>query len=261
MERFQCRIHKEISYTRDDSYLEMAENIGSFSFDVTKRILCILYSEGKMKKTILATKTRLNYNVCLRYINMLKVLGWVEISSEISITQTGRNVLNRLLNQTAADLENTETYDMDQSSENDIKNFPNEQKLESSNKIRNGSYPNIMIVDDEPDVLLTYESFLTNTGFNVSTFEDPYGALRAFVSKQMLFDLVILDIRMENLNGLQLYQSMKAMKPSSKIIFASALDAAKELTSVLPDVKAQDIIKKPVDREYFLKAVKTALGV
>jgi CheY-like chemotaxis protein/predicted transcriptional regulator len=240
----------------------MAENIGSFSFDVTKRILCILYSEGKMKKTILATKTRLNYNVCLRYINMLKVLGWVEISSEISITQTGRNVLNRLLNQTAADMENTETYDMDQTSENDIKNFPNEQKLESSNKIRNGSYnPNIMIVDDEPDVLLTYESFLTNTGFNVSTFEDPYGALRAFVSEQMLFDLVILDIRMENLNGLQLYQSMKAMKPFSKIIFASALDAAKELTSVLADVKAQDIIKKPVDREYFLKAVKTALGV
>ena len=240
----------------------MAENIGSFSFDVTKRILCILYSEGKIKKTILATKTRLNYNVCLRYINMLKVLGWVEISSEISITQTGRNVLNRLLNQTAADMENTETYDMDQTSENDIKNFPNEQKLESSNKIRNGSYnPNIMIVDDEPDVLLTYESFLTNTGFNVSTFEDPYGALRAFVSEQMLFDLVILDIRMENLNGLQLYQSMKAMKPFSKIIFASALDAAKELTSVLPDVKAQDIIKKPVDREYFLKAVKTALGV
>lgn len=240
----------------------MAENIGSFSFDVTKRILCILYSEGKIKKTILATKTRLNYNVCLRYINMLKVLGWVEISSEISITQTGRNVLNRLLNQTAADMENTASYDMGQSSENDIKNFSNEQKLESSNKIRNGSYnPNIMIVDDEPDVLLTYESFLTNTGFNVSTFEDPYSALRAFVSKPMLFDLVILDIRMENLNGLQLYQSMKAMKPSSKIIFASALDAAKELTSVLSDVKAQDIIKKPVDREYFVKAVKIALGV
>ena len=240
----------------------MAENIGSFSFDVTKRILCILYSEGKIKKTILATKTRLNYNVCLRYINMLKVLGWVEISSEISITQTGRNVLNRLLNQTTADMENTATYDMNQSSENDIKNFSNEQKLEFSNKIRNGSYnPNIMIVDDEPDVLLTYESFLTNTGFNVSTFEDPYSALRAFVSKPMLFDLVILDIRMENLNGLQLYQSMKAMKPTSKIIFASALDAAKELTSVLPDVKTQDIIKKPVDREYFLKAVKTALGV
>src|SRR6476620_3839226 len=225
----------------------MAESIGSFSFDVTKRILCTLYNDGKIKKTILATKTRLNYNVCLRYINMLRVLGWVDVSSEVSITETGRNVMNRLLNQT---------------SKNDIKYIPYEQKLESTKMLGKGSYnPNIMIVDDEPDVLLTYESFLTYTGFDVSTFEDPYSALKAFVSKPSFFDLVILDIRMENLNGLQLYQSMKAMKPSSKIVFASALDAAKELTSVLPDIKPQDIIKKPVDREYFVKAVKIALGV
>lgn len=240
----------------------MSESIGSFSFDVTKRILCALYNDGKIKKTTLATRTRLNYNVCLRYINMLRVLGWVDLSSEVSITETGRNVMNRLLNQTSAGFESTVTYDLNKSSEKDIKNISNGQKLESTNKLGKGSYnPNIMIVDDEPDVLLTYESFLAYTGFNVSTFEDPYSALKAFVSNPMLFDLVILDIRMENLNGLQLYQSMKAMKPSSKIIFASALDAAKELTSVLPDVNSQDIIKKPVDREYFVKAVKIALGV
>ena len=240
----------------------MAESIGSFSFDVTKRILCTLYNDGKIKKTSLATKTRLNYNVCLRYINMLKVLGRVDVSSEVSITETGRNVMNKLLNQTSAGIENTAMYDLNQSSEKEIKNISNEQKLESTNKLGKGSYnPNIMIVDDEPDVLLTYESFLNYTGFNVSTFEDPYSALKAFISKPMLFDLVILDIRMENLNGLQLYQSMKAMNPSSNIIFASALDAAKELTSILPDVNPQDIIKKPVDRENFVKAVKIALGV
>ena len=240
----------------------MAESIGSFSFDVTKRILCTLYNEGKIKKTILATKTRLNYNVCLRYINMLKVLGWLDVGSEVSITETGRNVMNRLLNQTSAGIENTHTYDQNQSSEKDIKNISNEQKLESTNRLGKGSYNlNIMIVDDEPDVLLTYESFLTNTGFNVNTFEDSYSALKAFISKTILFDLVILDIRMENLNGLQLYQSMKAMKPSSKIIFASALDAAKELTSFLPGVKPQDIIRKPVDRENFVRAIKLALGI
>jgi hypothetical protein len=65
---------------------------------------------------------------------------------------------------------------------------------------------------------------------------------------------------MENLNGLQLYQSMKAMNPTTKILFASALDAAKELTCILPDIEFQDIIKKPVDRENFIKVIKTALG-
>ena len=240
----------------------MAESIGSFSFDVTKRILCTLYNDGTIKKTTLATKTRLNYNVCLRYINMLKVLGWLNVDSEVSITETGRNVMKRLLNQTSTDIENTPIYDLNQSSEIDIKNNSNQKELKSNDRSHKGSYnPNIMIVDDEPDVLLTYESFLNYTGFDVSTFEDSYSALKAFVSKPMVYDLVILDIRMENLNGLQLYQSMKAMNPSSKIIFASALDAAKELTSVLPDVNPQNIIKKPVDRENFVKAVKIALGV
>lgn len=229
----------------------MAESLGSFSFDVTKRILCTLFNDGSIKKTSLATKTRLNYNVCLRYIQMLKVLGWLEVSSEVSITETGRNVMNRLLNQPSSDIQNKSSYHMESNS------------LESSNKLHESSTqnPSIMIVDDEPDVLLTYESFLSNVGFNVSTFEEPYKALAEFTSNPRLYDLIILDIRMENLNGLQLYQCMKAINPTSKLLFASALDATKELTSILPDIQSQDIIKKPVDRENFIKTVKIALGV
>lgn len=229
----------------------MAESLGSFSFDVTKRILCTLFNDGSIKKTSLATKTRLNYNVCLRYLQMLKVLGWLEVSSEVSITETGRNVMNRLLNQPSSDIQNESSYLVESNS------------LESSNKLHESSTqnPSIMIVDDEPDVLLTYESFLSNAGFNVSTFEEPFNALAEFTSNPRLYDLIILDIRMENLNGLQLYQCMKAINPTSKLLFASALDAAKELTSILPDIQSQDIIKKPVDRENFIKTVKIALGV
>ena len=46
---------------------------------------------------------------------------------------------------------------------------------------------------------------------------------------------------------------------SLKIIFVSALDAAEELISVLPDVKNTDIIKKPVDEEHFLHSVRAPL--
>lgn len=230
----------------------MAESLGSFSFDVTKRILCTLFNDGSIKKTSLATKTRLNYNVCLRYIQMLKVLGWLEVSSEVSITETGRNVMNRLLNQPSSDIQNKSSYHIDSNSFSKSSDKQHEPLTQN---------PSIMIVDDEPDVLLTYESFLSFTGFNVSTFEEPYKALTEFTSNPRLYDLIILDIRMENLNGLQLYQCMKAINPTSKILFASALDAAKELTSILPDIQSQDIIKKPVDRENFIKTVKIALGV
>lgn len=231
----------------------MTNDLGSFSFDVTKRILSTLFNEGSVKKTVLATKTRLNYNVCLRYIKMLKVLGWLDVSTEVSITETGRNVMKRLLNQPFSDFQNNRSYDISS----------NSSTLDSSRELDEPfTYnSNIMVVDDEPDVLLTYESFLSYPAFNVRTFADSYEALKEFASNPRLFDLIILDIRMKNLNGIQLYQSMKAMNPSTKILFVTALDAAKELTSLLSDIEFQDIIRKPVDRENFIKSVRKALGI
>ena len=83
---------------------------GSFSFDVTKRILGMLSESSPMKKTNLAIKTGLNYNVCLRYINMLQVLGWLEVEKggkweQISITDLGRQVNIRLLTGSQKDAE------------------------------------------------------------------------------------------------------------------------------------------------------------
>jgi DNA-binding response OmpR family regulator len=49
------------------------------------------------------------------------------------------------------------------------------------------------------------------------------------------------------------------MNPSSKIIFVSALDAAKELTAIFPDIGSEDVIKKPIDKENFIRTVRAAL--
>lgn len=239
----------------------MAGNIGSFSFDVTQRILYTLYHDGSSKKTALATKTRLNYNVCLRYITMLKVLGWVEVATVVSITETGRNVLKRLMSEKIIDSKGIESPLAHLNSHKHLVSGIPVQKTLKANKAHHDQAQNltIMIVDDEPDVLLTYESFLSYAGFKVRTFADSYQALKAFASSPNLYDLVILDIRMENLNGLQMYQSLKAMNPSSKIIFVSALDAAKELTSIFSDIGPEDVIKKPVEKEAFIKAVLMSL--
>jgi hypothetical protein len=43
-------------------------------------------------------------------------------------------------------------------------------------------------------------------------------------------------------------------------VFCSALDVAEELTSILPDIKYDDIIKKPVEREYFINKINSALN-
>jgi two-component system response regulator ChvI len=121
---------------------------------------------------------------------------------------------------------------------------------------------NILIVDDEPDTLLTYEWFLSDEGYNVEAFTEPQEALKRFVQLEAssYYQLVLLDIRMPRLNGLQLFNTMKAISPNAKIMFISALDVADELTSIFPDMKHEDIIKKPVEREYFISKINSALN-
>jgi DNA-binding NtrC family response regulator len=63
----------------------------------------------------------------------------------------------------------------------------------------------------------------------------------------LFFRLVIIDIRMPHINGIQLYQILKILNPSIKILFITSLDAVNELTSILSEVKSTDMIRKPVD--------------
>jgi two-component system, OmpR family, response regulator ChvI len=122
---------------------------------------------------------------------------------------------------------------------------------------------NIMVVDDEPDTLFTYESFLSDEGYNVESFTDSLEALKHFVQlpdPSSHYKLALLDIRMPKLNGLQLFYKMKKLSPKIKVMFCSAVEIAEELTSVLPYIEHNHIIKKPVEREHFITKINSALN-
>jgi two-component system, OmpR family, response regulator ChvI len=113
-------------------------------------------------------------------------------------------------------------------------------------------------VDDDLDILLTYKSFLEVEGYNVDAFSEPESALKHFSQcDSSYYDLVLLDIRMPRLNGLQLFYRIKSIEMDTKIIFVSALEAADELLGVLPRIKiGKHIIKKPVGKGPFLEKIK-----
>lgn len=267
--------------------------LGSFSFDVIARLLDVLNEHGRsMKRTNLASKAGLNYNVCLRYILLLGSLGWVEVSSEVSITDTGKVVFANLLvladaiasssrdniwlsnlgEKTAAYIGSS--YILSSSFSSSIiqtnpplpppsppssvtkKQIVSQSEQKTSNKKKNKI---IMIVDDEKDVAQTYEYFLSSAGYGARTYSDPRLALREYVSNPFLYDLLVLDIRMQHINGLQFYQSVKAVNPECRAIFASCLDIARETLSILPGIRPQDIMHKPVSKEQFTTAVKRVL--
>ena len=119
----------------------------------------------------------------------------------------------------------------------------------------------IIIVDDEKDILFTYRSFLKDNDYQITCFTDPSIALN-YIREISNFDglLIILDIRMKNLNGIQLHQQIKAINPTIKIIFVTALDILDELLSIVPGISKEQIMRKPVDKNLFVYTVKNMLN-
>lgn len=119
----------------------------------------------------------------------------------------------------------------------------------------------VMIVDDDQDILSTFEALLVSQNIVVDKFKVATEALKRFAQVESdYYHLIILDIRMPGLNGLQLYFRLKAINKSIKVLFVSALDSSEELVSILPGVQLGQILKKPVDRDFFISAIKNNLG-
>ena len=120
----------------------------------------------------------------------------------------------------------------------------------------------IMLVDDDKDILYTFRTILTSQGLQVDSYNDPYEALGVFTQTgNNYYDLVILDIRMPRLNGLELYSKIKLIDRDIKVLFVSALDASEELLSIIPGVEAENILRKPLEINYFVSAVKRNLSL
>jgi CheY-like chemotaxis protein len=132
----------------------------------------------------------------------------------------------------------------------------------SQQQEENNSKNNILIVDDEPDIAFTYKSILNEQGYNVDAFTDSRQALLHFSQLDPLYyKLILLDIRMPNANGFQLYYKFKAINPNVKILFVTALDVmGEELASMLPGFSAEnDLIKKPISNDQYINKIKSVL--
>jgi two-component system response regulator ChvI len=78
----------------------------------------------------------------------------------------------------------------------------------------------VLIIDDEPDIILTLRMDLEKNGFRTDSYSDSILAYKNF--RAGLYDLVLLDIKMPNVDGFQLYQKIKRTDSRVKICFLTA---------------------------------------
>lgn len=101
---------------------------------------------------------------------------------------------------------------------------------------------NLLLVEDEPSVVSVISRGLTEEGFTVSIAPD------GLIGKQMAldnqFDLIILDIMLPGINGLELCKIIKEKKPNTPIIMLTALGTTENVVNGL-DNGADDYLIKP----------------
>ena len=128
--------------------------------------------------------------------------------------------------------------------------------------IKNNDKQRILIVDDESDITTALKIYLEIQGFQVDAFTDPVNALAQF--KADYYQLLILDIKMPEMNGFELYTEIKKKDKTVKVFFLTALsemhdyDAFKK--EVFPKEGERYFIAKPIENEEILARINTVIA-
>ena len=147
-------------------------------------------------------------------------------------------------------------------------NNPAKEKEEEQSSSSLYNTKRVLIIDDEPDITLTYKSALeafyegdskkTRTKFEVYTYNDPLEALSNF--KPNFYDMLLIDINLPNMNGFELYEKLLKMDVNMRVCFVSAGEVnEKAIREIHPSINIGCFIKKPVSMEDLVKRVKAEL--
>jgi two-component system response regulator AtoC len=115
----------------------------------------------------------------------------------------------------------------------------------------------ILVVDDERDYLDSIKRGLITSGYrNVRTEPDPVKAAAAF-ERGEVYDIVLIDITMPGMSGVELLDRIKNDSPGTECIMVTAVDEAKVAVECLKK-GAYDYIVKPISRDDLILRIKHA---
>jgi DNA-binding response OmpR family regulator len=116
----------------------------------------------------------------------------------------------------------------------------------------------ILIIDDDPDITSVFSLGLQDEGFEVYAYNDPLEVLSKF--RPNFYDLLLVDINMPKMNGIELSRQILELDANVKICFITAGEANVEvLRELYPTSGIGCFIKKPVTIDQLVRRVKAEL--
>jgi two-component system nitrogen regulation response regulator NtrX len=118
-------------------------------------------------------------------------------------------------------------------------------------------FPTLLIVDDEPSILQSLGGLLSDEGFVVNTAANGYEALKVIEAESP--DLVLLDIWMPGIDGIETLKEIKKENPNIQVIIITGhgtIETAVRATKL----GAYDLIEKPLSIDKVIVAINNALN-
>jgi len=116
--------------------------------------------------------------------------------------------------------------------------------------------PSILIVDDDPGHLATLQTIVKSWGYRVDTAEDGRTAVEKV--QQGPFDLILMDVRMATMSGLEALRHIKAYNPAIPVLIMTAYSSVQSAVEALK-AGAYDYLTKPLDFEALKLTFERAL--
>ena len=101
----------------------------------------------------------------------------------------------------------------------------------------------IMIIDDDQDILNLFSDFLQNKGYDVVSYLDPIAALEEIEERPQGYSLIITDIRMPGISGLELIKRVCKINQDIRVILMSAFEIN---GSDLKELRYDKHLQKPI---------------
>jgi DNA-binding NtrC family response regulator len=109
------------------------------------------------------------------------------------------------------------------------------------------SLAKLLVVDDDSDIVQVLKVGLLKNRFLVDAFTNPEEALQSFQSNSESYCLMLSDVRMPGLSGIQLARKVKEINPNVKVVLMTAFEIRdNEFSKVFPSTHVDGFVQKPI---------------
>jgi DNA-binding response OmpR family regulator len=119
----------------------------------------------------------------------------------------------------------------------------------------------LLVIDDDPDTVNALKLGLINYGFLVDAFTDPEEALQKFKSNAESYSLMLLDIGMPALSGIQLAKKVKEANHNVKVLVLTGFGIRDiQFSKTFPPTQVDGFVQKPVGIRKLTDKISSLLG-